>query len=125
MQLTNSFFNAIRNTEYRQKEKIYKFIAIEKNEKKELKVDSGISGKIMLSVLKELTKRRYADFVNSLVEYSRFISSMPTPSNQPKVAKKRSSKESTGYGVLMRTSTIPERENYRMVSEWIDDSSAL
>jgi hypothetical protein len=32
IQLTNSFFNALRHTEFRQRERIYKFIAVEKSQ---------------------------------------------------------------------------------------------
>jgi hypothetical protein len=91
-----------------------------------MKVDPAVSAKILFTVLKDLSKRRYADFINSLQDYSKNTVIRPLPSgNKVNLTKQRSAKESTGYGVLMRTTTIPDRDNYKMVSEWIDDSSAL
>jgi hypothetical protein len=34
-----------------------------------MRVDTAISSKILLTVLKELAKKRYVDFINSLQEY--------------------------------------------------------
>jgi hypothetical protein len=91
-----------------------------------MKVDPAVSAKILCTVLKDLSKKRYADFINSLQEYAKTSSIRPpASSNKVALSKQRSSKESTGYGVLMRTTTVADRDNYKMVSEWIDDSSAL
>jgi len=55
--LITGFFSTIRNCEYRQKERIYKFVAIEKKDE-HLHIDTSISGKIMAAVLKQLVKKR-------------------------------------------------------------------
>lgn len=125
--LVNSFFNAIRSGELRQREKIFKFIAVEKSQSKEMRIDATVSGKLLMATLKDIAKRKYTDFVNSLIEFTKNATTAPQKQNTKAgtIGKKRSSKEAAGFGVLMRTTTIPERDSYRKVSEWIDDSSAL
>ncbi len=91
-----------------------------------MKVDPAVSAKILFTLLKDCSKRRYADFINSLQEYANASSCRPkVSSNKVTLSKQKSARESTGYGVLMRTTTVADRDNYRMVSEWIEDSSAL
>jgi hypothetical protein len=125
--LVNSFFNAIRGSELRQREKIFKFIAVEKSQRREMRIDATISGKLLVTTLKDIAKRRYTDFVNSLIEFTQKAATAPQKQNAKAgtIGKKRSSKETGGFGVLMRTTTVPERASYRRVSEWIDDSSSL
>jgi hypothetical protein len=58
--LLNHYFNAIRTVEYRQKERIYKFIAIEKAQNsREFLVESAVSMKILTAALKALVRRKY------------------------------------------------------------------
>ena len=65
--LVQQFFNIIRITEYRQKEKIYRFIAVEKAEPtREMWVDGTIVCKILSTTLKQIIKKKYTDFINLL-----------------------------------------------------------
>ena len=65
-QLVMVFFNMLRNTEYRQKEKIYKFVAIERQQ---MRVDLGIAAKLLNAVLKQLVKKRFSEFIfNSQID---------------------------------------------------------
>lgn len=57
------FFNMLRNSDYRQKEKIYKFVAIERQD---VRVDLGIAAKLLTAVVKQLAKKRFAHFLMQL-----------------------------------------------------------
>lgn len=65
-------------------------------------------------------RRKYVEFINSLQDATK-LSQARNPN--PKVERKRSEREPQTYAVLMRTSTKPELDNYRIVNEWIDGSS--
>jgi hypothetical protein len=88
--LINQFFNAIRSTEFRQKERIYKFIAIEKtNSHRDVHIDATISGKLITAAIKQLIRKRYVDFINSLQEACKFsaTSESAIPAGKGKLAR--------------------------------------
>jgi hypothetical protein len=65
--LVQLFFSIIRMTEYRQKEKVYRFIAVEKAiPTKEVWIDAGIVCRILSNTLKGLLRRKYVEFIQAL-----------------------------------------------------------
>lgn len=86
-----------------------------------MQVDAAISGKILLSALKGMFRRRYVEFVNALQEAAK---AAPVKAKGFSKAEKRTSgRETSGYSVLMRTTTQVEEADYKVVSEWIDGTS--
>lgn len=58
-----------------------------------MKVDPTVSAKILFTALKDLAKKRYADFINSLLDYSRNTLARPMPSrNKMSQTKQRSAR---------------------------------
>lgn len=93
-QLVNLFFNMIHRSQPRQKERIFKFVAIEK---KDVKIDLGIAAKILVSVVKQIYKNRYSTFIQNIqILYSQEHSSF---------SKKK--EETMKSAVLLRTSSRP------------------
>lgn len=67
--LVNLCFNALRASDCRRRERIYKFIPVEKSENlRGMQVDAAISSKILMSALKGMLRRRYMEFINELQE---------------------------------------------------------
>jgi hypothetical protein len=85
--LITNFFNALRTCEYRQKERVYKFVAIEKanTSMAEMKVDSNISAKILISIFKQITKRLTHDTFMKIESFSRPKILTPTKENKTEI----------------------------------------
>lgn len=97
-------FNAIRASDCRRRERIYKFVPVEKSQSlRDMQVDAAISGKILLSALKGMLRRRYVEFVNGLQEAAK--AAPVKVKGFSKAERKTSVRETSGYSVLMRTTT--------------------
>lgn len=120
--LVNQCFNAIRASDCRRRERIYKFVSVEKAQTlRDMQVDAAISGKILLSALKGMLRRRYVEFVNALQDAAK---AAPVKAKGFAKAEKRTlGRETSGYSVLLRTTTRAEEADYKIVSEWIDGTS--
>lgn len=120
--LVNQCFSAIRTSDCRRRERIYKFIPVEKAQTlRDMQVDAAISGKILVSALKGMLRRRYVEFVNALQDTAK---AAPVKfKGFTKAERKTSGRETSGYSMLLRTTTRPEEADYKLVSEWIDGTS--
>jgi len=68
--LVTQFFNALRQTQHKTVERIYRFVAVEKSHTSKVSVDAIVSGKIMTGILKQLIRKRFGLLVQALQMYN-------------------------------------------------------
>lgn len=108
-------------TEYRQKEKVYRFIAVEKAiTTKEVWIEAGIVCRILSTTLKELLRRKYAEFIEALYAMAQQGGYEVTPKRGKGERRLTVQKDASPMSARMRTLTYVsqmERGSSRNLSE--------